>query len=118
MSKQAGEFEHVSEGDLVLIHYHQVVPGRLQKQNQLNRRVEKALQQELGLAQQCLDIAGVMIVALNNEGRVASLIRKGEILGYQEEEIIGRWSEICLPPANCEEVKTFLNRLKAGNQKH
>jgi PAS domain S-box-containing protein/putative nucleotidyltransferase with HDIG domain len=117
MSKQAGELENVSEGDLVLVHYNQVVPGRLQKQNQLDRRLEKALQQELGLAQQCLDIAGVMILALNDEGRISLINKKGcEILGYQEEEIIGRdWFEICLPSVNCGEVKNVFDRLKAGN---
>jgi PAS domain S-box-containing protein/putative nucleotidyltransferase with HDIG domain len=100
-----------------LLLYHQVVSARLQKQNQLNHRLEKALQQELGLAQKCLDIAGIMTVALNDEGRVSLINKRGcEILGYQEEEIIGRdWFEICLPSANCEEVKTVFDRLKAGD---
>lgn len=45
------------------------------------------------------DLVQVMIVILDREGRVASINRKGcEILGYKEEEIIGKnWFDNFIP---------------------
>lgn len=38
-----------------------------------------------------LDLAGVVIVALNEEGNISLLNKKGyEILGYKEGELIGK----------------------------
>ncbi|GAI74382.1 unnamed protein product, partial [marine sediment metagenome] len=50
-------------------------------------------------AQKYLDVAGVMLVAIDVEGRVGLVNKKGcEILGYEEEEIIGKkWFDNFLP---------------------
>ncbi|MFA4904343.1 MAG: PAS domain S-box protein [Desulfobaccales bacterium] len=81
------------------------------------RQAEKALQQQQELAQQFLDIAGVMMVALDQAGRITLMNKKGcEVLGYQEEEIIGRnWFKLCLSPTVAVEFKTVFHRLKVGD---
>ena len=55
------------------------------------KRVEEALQEEKNRAQKYLSIAGVMFLALDADQKVVLINRKGcEILGYKEEEIIGK----------------------------
>jgi PAS domain S-box-containing protein len=81
------------------------------------QQAEAALQRERDQAQQYLDIAAVMLVALDAKGRITLINNKGcEILGYQEDELKGRdWFEVCLPPAINREVKGVFNQLMAGN---
>ncbi|WP_172600486.1 PAS domain S-box protein [Sulfurivermis fontis] len=51
------------------------------------RRVEE----ERGRAQRYLDVAAVMLLALDTEGRITLINRKGcEILGYDEQELLGQ----------------------------
>ncbi len=59
------------------------------------KKSEENLRQEKNRAQNYLNIAGVMIMTLDREGRVTLINKKGcEILGYPEEEIIGQnWFE-------------------------
>jgi PAS domain S-box-containing protein/putative nucleotidyltransferase with HDIG domain len=80
------------------------------------KQPKEAQQRSQDLAQLYLDIAGVMIVALDNQGRIFLINKRGcEILGYQEREIIGRdWFEVCLPATCRREVKTAFARLLAG----
>jgi PAS domain S-box-containing protein len=55
------------------------------------KRAEEALRQERDRAQQYLDLAGVMFVAIDAVGVVMMVNRKGcEILGYREDEIVGK----------------------------
>jgi PAS domain S-box-containing protein/putative nucleotidyltransferase with HDIG domain len=81
------------------------------------REAEKALRQQQEQAQQFLDIAGVMMVGLDQAGRITLMNKKGcELLGYKEGEIIGRnWFKQCLPPAVAPELQATFHRLKAGN---
>lgn len=61
---------------------------------------EQALLEERDRAQKYLDIAGVMIVALDKEGRITLINDSGvDLLGYQrDQELIGKnWFETCLP---------------------
>lgn len=62
--------------------------------------METALIQEKNRAQKYLDIAGVMIVALDNRGRITLINETGcEMLGFREEELLGRdWFTTVLPP--------------------
>jgi len=50
-------------------------------------------------AQNYLDIAAVMMLALNNKGEIIMLNKKAcEILEYEEDELIGKnWFKTCLP---------------------
>jgi len=80
------------------------------------KRVEEQLQQEKDSAQRYLDIAGVMLVANDAEGRVSLINRKGcQVLGYEQEEIIGKnWFDILIPESVRREVKAVFNKLMAG----
>jgi PAS domain S-box-containing protein len=75
------------------------------------------VRQERDRAQQYLDIAGVMLVALNPQGEITLINRKGrEILGYAEDELIGRnWFECCLPPATRDDVFTYFQKTIQDN---
>ena len=66
--------------------------------------VELALQSERDRSQRYLDIAGLLIVALNPDGTVALLNRKGcEILGVSEAQALGRnWFDSFVPAAERE----------------
>jgi len=63
------------------------------------KRAEEALQKSEEKARQYLDIAGVAFVALDNEGNITLINKRGlEILGYQREELLGKnWFKTCLP---------------------
>lgn len=60
---------------------------------------EEARRKESERAQRYLDIAGVVIVALDTRQRITLINRKGcEVLGYREEEILdANWFDLCLP---------------------
>jgi len=80
------------------------------------KRAEEALRRERDRAQRYLDIAGVIIVALNARGEITLINRKGcEILGYERDELIGQsWFDTCLPAQIREDVKSVSQKLMAG----
>jgi PAS domain S-box-containing protein len=80
------------------------------------RRYEEAIGRERDQAEMYLDIAGVMLVALNAQGNITMMNRRGrEILGYREDEIIGKnWFDFCLPTELRREVKSVFEKLMAG----
>ena len=53
-------------------------------------------------AKKYLEIAGVAFVALDKEGNITLINKKGyEILQYEEGELVGKnWFETCLPKKN------------------
>ncbi len=65
----------------------------------ITENTEQKLWQERDLARHYFDVAEVMMVVVDREGRICQLNRKGcELLGYQEQELIGQdWFESCLP---------------------
>ncbi|MBN1427526.1 MAG: PAS domain S-box protein [Anaerolineae bacterium] len=79
-------------------------------------RVEDGLRQERDRAQQYLDVAGVIFVAIDADQRVTLINDKGcEILGYTRDDIIGKnWFEMFIPDRIREEVQTTFNRLVTG----
>lgn len=81
-----------------------------------HRQNEEALREQRDQAQRYLDIAEVMFVALDTEGRITLLNKKGcRILGYEEEEIIGKnWFDTCLPERNRDDVRVVFKKLMAG----
>ena len=81
------------------------------------RKAEEAVRNERDKARKYLDIAAVMLVAIDVEGRVSLINKKGcEILGYKEEEIIGKkWFDNFLPERIRKEVRTVFKKLMAGN---
>ncbi|MBW2646712.1 MAG: PAS domain S-box protein, partial [Deltaproteobacteria bacterium] len=80
------------------------------------KRAENALQVERDRAQKYLDVAGVMLIAIDVDQKVILINRKGcEILGYNEEDIIGKnWFQNFLPQKISKEVSTVFKKLVAG----
>jgi len=76
------------------------------------------LREERNKAQQYLNIAGVIIVAINEEGTVSLINKKGcGVLGYREEEIIGKnWFDLCVPEDVREERKDTFKRVMADKE--
>ncbi|MFW9997140.1 MAG: PAS domain S-box protein [Candidatus Odinarchaeota archaeon] len=81
-----------------------------------SKLAEKLLEKERDTAQQYLDIARVLIIALDFGGRITLINKRGcEILEYEEEELIGKdWFTTCLPAAIREEIRTVFGKLMAG----
>jgi len=77
------------------------------------KKAEDVLKEEKNKAQTYLDIAGVMIVALDAGGRITLINKKGlELIGYEEREIIGQsWFDLCIPAPMREEVRGVFNEL-------
>lgn len=78
-----------------------------------------ALQEEKEKAQKYLNVAGVILVALDNKGVVTLINKKGrEILGYKEEEIIGKnWFKTFVPKRLQKDVLSVYRKLLAGKVK-
>lgn len=83
------------------------------------KKAGEALKKERDTAQKYLDIAGVMLTVLDVNGAVTLINRKGcEILGYREEEIIGKdWFDHFLPERMKEQVKAVFRQIMDGNIK-
>lgn len=81
------------------------------------KRADKALRLERDKARNYIDIAGVIIIALNADGEISLINRKGlEILGCEEENIVGRnWFDDFIPESVRGRVLDGFNQLMAGN---
>ena len=77
----------------------------------------KSLKEERDRAQNYLDIAGVMLVAIDTDQKVVLINKKGcEILGYNEREIIGKnWFDNFLYADDKESVKGGFDQLMSGD---
>ncbi|MCF6266830.1 MAG: PAS domain S-box protein [Desulfuromusa sp.] len=82
-------------------------------------QAQQTLIRQKETAQQYLDIAGVMFGALNRQGEIILMNKKGyQIFGYPEGELLGRnWFEVCLPEAVRTEVKEVFRQLMNGDLK-
>ena len=83
------------------------------------RKVELENQRE-SKAQKYLDIAGVVILAMNDHGEITLINKKGcHVLGYKEEELIGRnWFDHFLPESVRDEIKTVFGKLMKGEMEN
>jgi PAS domain S-box-containing protein len=77
------------------------------------------LREERNKAQQYLNIAGVIIIAIDENGLITLINRKGcEVLGYREEEIIGKnWFDLGVPASVREKRKDTFKKVMAGEEK-
>jgi len=75
-----------------------------------------SLKKERDRAQQYLDIAGVILVAIDTKGQVSLINKKGcELLGYREVDIIGKnWFDNFLPQHSRDKVKAVFQDIAAG----
>ena len=80
------------------------------------KKVEEALKAQRERAQMYLDIAGVMFVAIDKNGIVTLINKRGcEILGYDEGEIIGKsWFDSFLAGDTRVDVEGVFRQLMKG----
>jgi len=76
-----------------------------------------ALRAERDRAQQYLDVAGVLFLALDAEGRVVLANPKAcQVLAWPQEELLGRdWFEACVPEKQRQTTRDVFHKLMAGN---
>ncbi|MBU2515322.1 PAS domain S-box protein [bacterium] len=81
------------------------------------KRAEEQLLYEKELTNHYLNVAGVLLIALDLTGNVTLINPKGcEILGYPEDEIIGyNWFDKFLPSEGIDEVKKVFYEIVEGN---
>jgi PAS domain S-box-containing protein len=80
------------------------------------KKMEETLREARDKAKKYLDIAGVILVAIDSEGKVTLINRKGgEVLGYEEEEVIGKnWFDNFIPPRIKDDVLPISKALLSG----
>lgn len=78
---------------------------------------ERELRRERDLAKMYLDVAGVMLLALDRNGNISMVNKKGaSMLGWGEGELLGKdWFATCLPPDMETEVRGVFKKLMAGD---
>jgi PAS domain S-box-containing protein len=76
------------------------------------------LKEERDKAQKYLDVAGVMLLALDNGGKIEMINEKGcEILGCSEDEVLGRnWFEKFIPERNRHEIENVFRKMMSGEE--
>jgi len=79
-------------------------------------QAREELRQARDRAQTYLDVAGVMMVALDTQGRVTMVNRKAcQVLGHEESEILGRdWFDGFVPAAIRQSVRQVFDKLVGG----
>nr|WP_304364224.1 PAS domain S-box protein [Methanocalculus taiwanensis] len=83
---------------------------------QINRRLLTSLEHERQVAETYLDIAGVMMVALDPQGTILLANQKtAEVLGIPEEDLIGRnWFATAIPDRMRDEVRNVHSMIIRG----
>lgn len=77
---------------------------------------EKALKVEKRKIETYLNIAQVILVALDKEGSITLLNRKGyQVLGYEPGELINKnWFSTCIPPEEVDSIKQVFEQIISG----
>lgn len=88
----------------------------VQVRNALNL-TEKALEREIAKSRYFLEVAGVMIIAVDSSGHVVLVNEKGsDLLEYPRSEIIGKnWVEHFVPASHREHVSAMFRQLFHGS---
>ncbi len=83
----------------------------------IQKETEQSLRLEQKRAQQYLDVADIMLLALDINQNIIAINPKGcEILGYSEDYLIGKnWFDNFLVSAEIEKVKTLFNQVLDGS---
>ena len=89
---------------------------QLEQETEKRKQAEEALWQSEHQIKQYLAIAGVIFVALNNEGNITLINECGlETLGYRREELLGKnWFKTCLPHRFQKDVLDVYQQLMKG----
>ncbi len=77
------------------------------------RKMEVELEKERKTTKQCLEIANVVLIAIDANENVTLVNKKGcELLGYEHEEIIGKnWFDNFLPKRICNKTKEVFKKI-------
>ncbi len=88
----------------------------LKREAEACRKAEEAAKRERDLAQHYLDVAGVIMLILDKNGNIVLINKKGcEILGYTQEELIGKnWFDAFIMEYEREQVKAAFESLMRG----
>ncbi len=88
----------------------------LVERNEIILETNKKLEDEKNRAQHYLDIAGVMFIMIDDNGKVTlANKRAAEVLGRNVEDIIGKnWFDHFLPKDNIREVKQVFREIMQG----
>ena len=83
------------------------------------KRAELEFQHERNMAQMYLDTAGVMIVALDKDGKISLINAEGcKILKVAKEDVLGKdWFDSFVPDSALKDVKQAFNKIMAGEIK-
>jgi PAS domain S-box-containing protein len=81
------------------------------------RAAQEELERERDRAKSYLDIAEVVLLALDRAGRIVMINKKGHrLLGYPESELVGKdWFETCLPKRYRAPARQIFTRIMAGD---
>jgi two-component system cell cycle sensor histidine kinase/response regulator CckA len=81
------------------------------------KAAEEALRSEQAKAQEYLDLAAVIFLALDKHGNITLLNRRAcEILGQAERDLLGKnWFDNCLPKKICDDVRHVFYQLMNGD---
>jgi two-component system cell cycle sensor histidine kinase/response regulator CckA len=84
----------------------------------LRRTTMEELRRERDRARRYLEVAEVILLALNEEGVITLLNRKGcEILGCRESDVLGRsWFDTFIPEQERERIRETFGQLISGEQ--
>jgi PAS domain S-box-containing protein len=84
------------------------------------KRADAAIRQERDRAQLYLDIADVILLALDLDGRVTLINRKGcSALGREESELLGQdWVDTCIPERMRDQLRASFRNLIGGDLSH
>ncbi|MCD4688287.1 MAG: EAL domain-containing protein [Desulfuromonadaceae bacterium] len=95
---------------------HQHIDQREARLRTIAENTEQQLRRERDLARHYFDIAEVMMVVLDREGRICQLNRKGcQLLGFSEKELIGQdWFDNCLPQRERLASRQFFDDIICG----
>ena len=90
--------------------------AEIQQELAERKRAEKAVWEERDRAERYLDVAGVMMVAIDADQKVSMINMRGcEILGYEEREVVGQnWFDTFVSERDRDEVKAYFDKLMAG----
>ena len=84
-----------------------------------HKKIEAALVEEKEKIKQYLEIAGIIMLVLDNQGRVSIINKKGcKVLGYKEKDIVGKkWFDNFLPVRFRKSTAVVFKKIIAGQMK-
>jgi PAS domain S-box-containing protein len=113
-----GKSDEDQDGDelFILNSRFQQLTGEIKTSHMAMQQYSESLRVERDRAQNYLDIAGAIIVALNTQGDVILINKKGcEVFGYNENEMIGKnWFSHFLPEQIRDTIKSGFDKMLEG----